>query len=257
MYNEEMKSFILHSTRRNIEPPHQPCSSLFFFPNHVVPQRLTFSDLLLFRRNAHLPTLLPGKSISVADDSSTSFSLDGTPITHPDIYKTTSIVGVLNYSLYGNGKSPSPPPPLIVSSPSPNDVVMPPFLLIGETLGGMSGSLMDPYLMIENVLELMGLSTKNHTILDVFVGVIKGLGSKDGLKGMEKACKSGDFTKNAVGKLTFRASKRIDMSYTCDPTGYRATEHTGMGRNGPSPSAKGKAKAYGPPTRALPRLAAL
>ncbi|MED6139567.1 hypothetical protein PIB30_085052 [Stylosanthes scabra] len=30
-----------------------------------------------------------------------------------------------------------------------------------------------------------------------------------------------------------------------------------MARNGPSPLAKGKAKAYGPPTRAFPRLAAL
>ncbi|MED6152610.1 hypothetical protein PIB30_093654 [Stylosanthes scabra] len=30
-----------------------------------------------------------------------------------------------------------------------------------------------------------------------------------------------------------------------------------MARNGPSASAKGKAKAYGPPTRASPRLAAL
>ncbi|MED6179391.1 hypothetical protein PIB30_000504 [Stylosanthes scabra] len=113
----------------------------FLFPYHMVPQRLTFSDLLLFRRNARLPTLLPGKSISVTDDSATNFSLDGTPITHPDIYKTTSIAvhgvaGVLDYSLYGNGIPPPPPPPPAVFSPPPDDAGMPPFLPIG----GMSGS---------------------------------------------------------------------------------------------------------------------
>ncbi|MED6107069.1 hypothetical protein PIB30_010516 [Stylosanthes scabra] len=97
--------------------------------------RLTFSNLLFFRRNAHLPTLL-GKSIFVTDDSSTSFSLDGTPITDPDIYKTTvnGIAGVLNYSLYGNGKPPPPPHP-VVSSPPPNDVVMPPLCRCSCRLG--------------------------------------------------------------------------------------------------------------------------
>ncbi|MED6195499.1 hypothetical protein PIB30_038445 [Stylosanthes scabra] len=116
----------------------------FLFPYHVVPQRLTFSDLLLFRRNARLPTLLPGKSISVTDDSATNFSLDGTPITNPDIYKTTSIAvhgvaGVLDYSLYGNGIPPSPPPPPAVYSPPPDDAVMPPFLSTGE-MSGYGGS---------------------------------------------------------------------------------------------------------------------
>ncbi|XP_027338380.1 FAS1 domain-containing protein SELMODRAFT_448915-like [Abrus precatorius] len=91
-----------------------PSQDPFLFPYHVVPQRLTFSDLLLFPCRTRLPTLLRGKSISVTDNSPLNFSLDATPITHPDLFSTPNVVvhgihSFLNYSLFGDGIPPSPP----------------------------------------------------------------------------------------------------------------------------------------------------
>ncbi|WVY89347.1 hypothetical protein V8G54_034861, partial [Vigna mungo] len=70
----------------------------------VVPQNLPFSDLLLPRR-ARLPTLLTTKTIFVTDNSPTDFSLDHTPLTHPDIFSTPSLAvhsvqSFLEYSLF-------------------------------------------------------------------------------------------------------------------------------------------------------------
>ncbi|BAT79963.1 FAS1 domain-containing protein [Vigna angularis] len=93
-------------------PPPDP----LLLPYHVVPQRLPFSDLLLLPRRARLPTLLAAKTISVTDNSPANFSLDHTPLTHPDLFSTPSLAvhGVqsfLDYSLFGDGLPPSPPPP--------------------------------------------------------------------------------------------------------------------------------------------------
>ncbi|XP_020222546.1 FAS1 domain-containing protein SELMODRAFT_448915-like [Cajanus cajan] len=92
-------------------PPPDP----FLLPYHVVPQRLLFSDLLLLPRLARLPTLLGAKSISVTDNSPGNFSLDGIPLTHPDLYSTPSLAvhalqTFLNYDLFGDGLPPPPPP---------------------------------------------------------------------------------------------------------------------------------------------------
>ncbi|WVZ18249.1 hypothetical protein V8G54_005571 [Vigna mungo] len=92
-------------------PPPDP----LLLPYHVVPQRLPFSDLLLLPRRARLPTLLVAKTISVTDNSPANFSLDHTPLTHPDLFSTPSLAvhGVqsfLDYSLYGDGLPPSLPP---------------------------------------------------------------------------------------------------------------------------------------------------
>ncbi|WVZ23276.1 hypothetical protein V8G54_001820, partial [Vigna mungo] len=68
-------------------------------PYHVVPQNLPFSDLLLLPRRVRLPTLLATKTISITDNSPANFSLDYTPLTHPDLFST-------------------PPSPSTASSPS-------------------------------------------------------------------------------------------------------------------------------------------
>ncbi|XP_057431274.1 FAS1 domain-containing protein SELMODRAFT_448915-like [Lotus japonicus] len=84
------------------------------FPYHVVPQRLTFSDLLLFPLHSRLPTLLPGKSIAVTGNSAANYSVDGTLITHPDLYNTPSLAvhgvkSLLDYSLFSDGLPPTTP----------------------------------------------------------------------------------------------------------------------------------------------------
>ncbi|CAJ1975667.1 unnamed protein product [Sphenostylis stenocarpa] len=91
-------------------PPPDP----LLLPYHVVPQRLPFSDLLLLPRRARLPTLLAAKTISVTDNSPANFSLDHTPLTHPDLFSTPSLAvhGVqsfLDYSIFGDGLPPPPP----------------------------------------------------------------------------------------------------------------------------------------------------
>ncbi|EXB75156.1 hypothetical protein L484_025934 [Morus notabilis] len=78
----------------------------FTFSYHVIPQRLSFSELLLFKTNTHLPTLLPGKSVVITNNSRLNFSINGSPITVPDLYATTAIIvhGVarmFDFSVYG------------------------------------------------------------------------------------------------------------------------------------------------------------
>uniref|UniRef100_A0A7N0V3R2 FAS1 domain-containing protein n=1 Tax=Kalanchoe fedtschenkoi TaxID=63787 RepID=A0A7N0V3R2_KALFE len=80
----------------------------FLFLYHVVPHRLSFSDLCLLRADTRLPTLLPTKSILVTNSSRFNFTLDGVTITDPDIYSTDSVSvhgihGLLNYQKYGGG----------------------------------------------------------------------------------------------------------------------------------------------------------
>ncbi|KAL5100777.1 hypothetical protein RYX36_005104 [Vicia faba] len=103
-----------------------PSSTLnpFTFPYHIVPQRLAFADLLLLPRYSRLPTLLPGKTIEITDNSLVNFTLDDVLLTHPDLYSTSSLAvhGVerlLDYSTFGDAASMMPD--------SPN------FLPVGET----------------------------------------------------------------------------------------------------------------------------
>ncbi|XP_015880550.4 uncharacterized protein LOC107416555 [Ziziphus jujuba] len=87
----------------------------FMFPYHVIPQRLSFSDLQLFKPNARLPTLLPGKSIVITSNNRSNFSVDGSPITQPDLYITATIAvhgvgAILDYTVYGDGLDLLPKP---------------------------------------------------------------------------------------------------------------------------------------------------
>ncbi|KAF3964087.1 hypothetical protein CMV_011591 [Castanea mollissima] len=91
-------------------------------PYHIVPQRLSFSDLLLFNTNTRLPTLLPDKTILITNTSATNFTLNDSPITRPDVYATNAvtvhgIAALLDYSIYGDHDTdglgfslPKPPP---------------------------------------------------------------------------------------------------------------------------------------------------
>ncbi|OIV98299.1 hypothetical protein TanjilG_16626 [Lupinus angustifolius] len=119
-----------HHNNNNNHPPMDP----FLFPYHIIPQRLTFSDLLLLPPTTNLPTLLPYRTISVTNNSAANFSLNGVPLTHPDLYSNPSLVvhgvaNILDYSLAGDN-IPSPPPPL--------EDLLPPFGLISGVGGDTS-----------------------------------------------------------------------------------------------------------------------
>ncbi|GER24678.1 fasciclin-like arabinogalactan family protein [Striga asiatica] len=95
----------------------------FLIPYHIVPQRLTFSDLRRLPARTRLPTLLRAKYIVVTNSSPENFAVDGSQVTHPDVFLNSvfSVHGVrklLDYSVYGDGSIPSPPPPLPPPSPS-------------------------------------------------------------------------------------------------------------------------------------------
>ncbi|KAL5578136.1 hypothetical protein UlMin_019835 [Ulmus minor] len=85
------------------------------FAYHIVPHRLSFSELRLFSTNSRLPTLFPGKSILITNNSLLNFTIDGSPITHPDLYAGATITvhgirEILDYSVYGNGLEILPKP---------------------------------------------------------------------------------------------------------------------------------------------------
>ncbi|KAK1395527.1 FAS1 domain-containing protein [Heracleum sosnowskyi] len=78
----------------------------FLMPYHVVPQRLSFDDLLGLDLETRLPTLLPSKSIIITSNSSSNFTVGDTQITHPNTYLSPNIAvhgikSTFNYRLYG------------------------------------------------------------------------------------------------------------------------------------------------------------
>ncbi|XP_054800434.1 FAS1 domain-containing protein SELMODRAFT_448915-like [Prosopis cineraria] len=126
-----------------------PAMDPLLFPYHIVPQRLSFSDLLLFKPNTRLPTLLPAMSIVITNNSHFNFTLDNIPITHPNLYSTDSIAvhgvaGVLDYSVFGYSFPLLPPPttettsanpmPEVLTPPPPSleGILTPPFMPIGD-----------------------------------------------------------------------------------------------------------------------------
>ncbi|CAH8335541.1 unnamed protein product [Eruca vesicaria subsp. sativa] len=74
---------------------------------HIVPQRLSFTDLRFLQPLSRLPTLLPGKSIVVTNNSVSGLTVDGVLVTEPDLFLSSPIAihGVassLDFSLYGD-----------------------------------------------------------------------------------------------------------------------------------------------------------
>ncbi|KAF3679008.1 hypothetical protein FXO38_02963 [Capsicum annuum] len=75
-------------------------------PYHIIPQRLTFTDLLQFKPNTHIPTLLPSKFLIVTSNSISNFTIDGSLITYPDLYVNPAFTvhgvdKILEYTVYG------------------------------------------------------------------------------------------------------------------------------------------------------------
>lgn len=73
---------------------------------HIVPQRLSFTDLRFLQPLSRLPTLIPGNSIVVTNNSVSGFTVDGVLLTEPDLFlsSTVAIHGVassLDCSRYG------------------------------------------------------------------------------------------------------------------------------------------------------------
>ncbi|KAJ0622885.1 putative FAS1 domain-containing protein [Helianthus annuus] len=93
----------------------------FIIPYHVLPQRLTFSDLQQFKTRTRIPTLLPSKTIVITSNAPDNFTIDDSLIVQPDIYTNAAvcvhgIADVLDYKVYGDAGQPPPsfvaPPPL-------------------------------------------------------------------------------------------------------------------------------------------------
>ncbi|KAF2604821.1 hypothetical protein F2Q70_00027688 [Brassica cretica] len=58
---------------------------------HIVPQCLSFIDLRLLQPLSRLPTLLPGNSIVVTNNSVSGFAVDGVLVTEPDLFLSSQI----------------------------------------------------------------------------------------------------------------------------------------------------------------------
>ncbi|XP_055834959.1 uncharacterized protein LOC129903427 [Solanum dulcamara] len=89
---------------------------------HIIPQRLSFSDLLQFKPNTRIPTLLPSKFIVVTNNSLSNFTIDGSQITHPDLYVNPAFTvhgvdKILEYSVHDAEPLLSPP---VESPPMPD-----------------------------------------------------------------------------------------------------------------------------------------
>ncbi|KAL2474784.1 Fasciclin-like arabinogalactan family protein [Abeliophyllum distichum] len=103
----------------------------FIVPYHIVPQRLSFSDLQQFPTLTHLPTLFPSKYIVITNNSRFNFSLDDSLVTHPDIlvnaaFSVHGINNVLDYNAYGgNGLFSPPQPPDKTTASMPKPILSP------------------------------------------------------------------------------------------------------------------------------------
>ncbi|GJU51151.1 FAS1 domain-containing protein [Tanacetum coccineum] len=118
----------------------------FIIPYHILPQRLSFNDLKLFKVHTRLPTLLPSKTIVITNNTQGFFSVDDALVTQPDLY-TNGVVCVhgvdkiLDYNVYGDAgvNLPPPPPPVEVAAPPREGEVTGPPKEVGSSLGFVKG----------------------------------------------------------------------------------------------------------------------
>lgn len=96
------------------------------FPYHVVPLRIPFSALHLFPTGSRLPTLLPGFSLLITNNSAANFTVNGAPLRRPDLFLNPLVAvhgvgAVLDYALFGTDFPPPRPPPPPPSPIMPED----------------------------------------------------------------------------------------------------------------------------------------
>ncbi|KAL4331827.1 hypothetical protein GQ457_07G005210 [Hibiscus cannabinus] len=134
-------------------------------PYHIVPQRLTFSQLALFKPFSRLPTLLPSKSILVTNTSPSNFTLDASHISHPDLYLTSSIAvhgiaSLFNYTVYGG--DPGIAPPLPQEPPPPPTTMLEPPLgdVMGDRRRSDAGCLCGEFAFVSMLIPWVALSIK-------------------------------------------------------------------------------------------------
>ncbi|RWR94574.1 FAS1 domain-containing protein-like protein [Cinnamomum micranthum f. kanehirae] len=84
---------------------------------HYVPQALSSCDLKRnFLQGSLIPTLLAGNSIKVTSNTIWNFTINGSPISHPDMFNSPflavhGIPTILNYTWHGGSNSPPPQQP--------------------------------------------------------------------------------------------------------------------------------------------------
>ncbi|KAL4561617.1 hypothetical protein LXL04_033787 [Taraxacum kok-saghyz] len=97
----------------------------FIIPYHILPQRLTFSELQLYKTQTRLPTLLTSRTIIITNNTPSNFTIDDSLIMQPDIYQNPAvcvhgIATILDYKTYGVAPPAPPnslPPPPLTSPP--------------------------------------------------------------------------------------------------------------------------------------------
>ncbi|XP_059626634.1 uncharacterized protein LOC132269457 [Cornus florida] len=122
---------------------HFPTATLNFDPfiilYHIAPQRLSFSDLRRFKTHTRPPTLLPSKTILITNNSPFNFTINDSPISHPDLYATTvsvhGIKTILDYSAYSGDGLFVPEEDPSMPMPTPPQATAPPFFQAGEIMG--------------------------------------------------------------------------------------------------------------------------
>ncbi|KAL3616789.1 hypothetical protein CASFOL_039183 [Castilleja foliolosa] len=101
----------------------------FLIAYHIVPQRLIFADLQKLVSHTRLPTLIPSKYIVVTNSSAANFCVDGSQITHPDMFVDSAfavhgVSKLLDDSVYG-GRAPSPVSATFPKGTTPGSTVNP------------------------------------------------------------------------------------------------------------------------------------
>lgn len=90
-------------------------SDPWLIPYHILPHAFSSCELKrYFMKGAQIPTLLLGKFITVTSNSVRNFTINGYPISHPDMYKTPAMVvhgipTIFNFTRNGGNNTPLRP----------------------------------------------------------------------------------------------------------------------------------------------------
>ncbi|TMW83275.1 hypothetical protein EJD97_002249 [Solanum chilense] len=133
---------------------------------HIIPQRLSFSDLQQLKPNTRIPTLLPSKFIIVTNNSLSNFTIDGSQITYPDLYVSLAFTfhgvdKILEYSVNNAEPLLSPPvesPPIPDAHSTHSPPLKPKFPPFFPARGRGSGSDSNIPFSIEKLMGFLSVS---------------------------------------------------------------------------------------------------